>query len=83
VLRPVGAAKALHLLAPRFFPIWDRTIAGQYGFRLAKAGLNGRRYWRFIHIARDQCRQLQEAGYTENPLKAVDEYNYCRHTKGW
>src|SRR5438876_8264540 len=27
VLGPVGAAKALHLLAPRLFPLWDRTIA--------------------------------------------------------
>jgi hypothetical protein len=27
VLGPVGAAKALHLLAPRFYPLWDCDIA--------------------------------------------------------
>jgi len=27
VLGPVGAAKALHLIAPRFFPLWDDAIA--------------------------------------------------------
>ena len=28
---PVGTAKALHLLAPDFFSIWDNTIARKYG----------------------------------------------------
>lgn len=31
VLGPVGATKCLHLLAPRFFPLWDRAIAEAYG----------------------------------------------------
>src|ERR1700730_12560435 len=33
VLGPVGAAKALHLLAPNFFPLWDRIglLAGWRG----------------------------------------------------
>src|SRR5437773_7323 len=26
VLGPVGSSKCLHLLAPRFFPLWDRAI---------------------------------------------------------
>lgn len=28
---PVGVAKALHLLAPSFFPLWDKAIADAYG----------------------------------------------------
>jgi hypothetical protein len=28
---PVGVAKALHLLAPKFFPIWEYKIARAYG----------------------------------------------------
>src|SRR5262249_27042785 len=28
---PVAVAKALHLLAPRFFPLWDAGIALAYG----------------------------------------------------
>ena len=27
VLGPAGASKSLHLLAPEFFPLWDRAIA--------------------------------------------------------
>ena len=30
VLGPVGAAKSLHLLVPRFLPLWDRAIAYAY-----------------------------------------------------
>lgn len=28
---PVAVAKTLHLLAPRFFPLWDAAIAKDYG----------------------------------------------------
>ena len=84
VLGPVGAAKALHLLAPRVFPLWDRAIAKAYKLALAVAGSNGDRYSRFMRIAREQCLELAGHGKLEvNPLKAVDEYNYCKYTKGW
>jgi hypothetical protein len=84
VLGPVGAAKALHLLAPSFFPLWDRAIAKAYGLSLGRAGTNGPRYWRFMEIARHQCCELSlEDLDCPNPLKAIDEYNYCRYTKGW
>ena len=83
-LGPVGAAKALHLLAPRMFPIWDRTIADAYDLSLGKAGTNGNLYWDFMLIARNQCLRLMNApGFATNPLKAIDEYNYCKHTQGW
>ncbi len=84
VLGPVGAAKALHLLAPRFFPLWDRAIAEAYGLRLGRAGSNGDRYWRLILLSQQQCADLLRADSgCGNPLKAIDEYNYCKHTKGW
>lgn len=84
VLGPVGTAKALHLLAPHFFPLWDRKIAKEYRVPLVKAGSNGERYWRFMLISQRQCRALRSAGRVRfNPLKALDEYNYCRYTKGW
>lgn len=44
VLGPVGAAKALHLLAPKLFPLWDRKIAKAYKCHLAGVGSNGDRY---------------------------------------
>lgn len=84
VLGPVGSAKTLHLLAPRLFPLWDRSIADAYDLPLGEAGSNGQRYWKFMLISRSQCRELDNQREIEaNPLKAIDEYNYCRHTKGW
>jgi hypothetical protein len=84
VLGPVGAAKCLHLLAPRFFPLWDHDIARAYFVSLLEPGRNAERYCRFMRIVKAQCRELGgEQRMGRNPLKALDEYNYCRHTKGW
>jgi len=61
VLGPVGAAKALHLLAPEFFPLWETTIARKaYGVTLDKAG----------YIAMMRAVQVQEkkASGSETPL---------------
>ncbi|HSF30685.1 MAG TPA: hypothetical protein VLK82_09485 [Candidatus Tectomicrobia bacterium] len=84
ILGPVGAAKTLHLLAPEFFPLWDRAIARAYGLPLQRRGRNAERYYRFMEVAEAQWTRLggrQAIG--RNPLKALDEYNYCRYTKGW
>jgi len=81
VLGPVGAAKALHLLAPDFFPLWDRAIARAHGLPLAKTGLNAPRYWSFTLITRSQCTSLQLR--SSERLKALDEYNYAKHKRGW
>ncbi len=84
VLGPVGAAKCLHLLAPRFFPLWDRAIAYAYGFPLNRRGLNAEQYYSFMEILKGQSENLgDEQRIGRNPLKAIDEYNYCRHTKHW
>lgn len=84
VLGPVGAAKCLHLLAPRFFPLWDRAIAKAYDLPLGEIGRNADRYCRFMEIVKEQIQALgggQAMG--RNPLKAIDEFNYCKYTKGW
>lgn len=84
VLGPGGAAKCLHLLAPRFFPLWDRAIAEAYGCALKARGQNLNNYRRFLETTRDQVLQLrQESGQNGNILKLLDEYNYCRYTKRW
>ncbi len=84
ILGPVGAAKCLHLLAPHFFPIWDRAIAEAHGLPLGKIGANAERYCRFMRIVRRQVQNLGgEQTIGRNPLKAIDEYNYCKYTKGW
>ena len=63
-----------------FFYRASRSSSSQLG----KAGSNGDRYWRFMVISGDQCRRLRSSGgFRGNPLKSLDEYNYCKYTKGW
>lgn len=84
VLGPVGAAKCLHLLVPDLFPLWDRAIAAAYKIPLGNTGTNATRYWAFMRIAKTQCESLREQGHAgANPLKSIDEFNYCRFTQGW
>lgn len=84
VLGPVGAAKGLHLLAPRFFPLWDRAIAKTYGLPLRARGKNAAQYRRFMEVTRRQYKELGgEQAIGQNLLKALDEYNYCKYTKHW
>lgn len=81
---PVGAAKALHLLAPRFFPLWDRDIAAGYRIHLRPKGEYGGRYVTFMLYAQTQSALLEgEYAIGRNPLKAIDEYNYSKITQGW
>ena len=84
VLGPVGAAKCLHLLASKFFPLWDRAIAKAYSLPLKNRGNNGDNYCLFMEISKEQCESIRQkkTGIT-NLLKAIDEYNYCRYTKQW
>ena len=84
VLGPVGTSKCLHLLAPYFFPLWDRAIARAYHINLKKIGGNAEKYCHFMAIVREQCRRIGgEKTIGRNPLKAIDEYNYCKYTKNW
>ncbi len=75
-LGAVGAAKSLHLLAPYFFPLWDRAIAKAYRVKLDAEG-----YLDFMRIARTQCQMLTEQRAPwPDLLKAIDEFNYCVFT---
>lgn len=80
---PVAVVKALHLLAPSFFPLWDMAIAKAYGCNYSAEPAE--RYLCFLKITRDMCRQLgaitPPAGKTL--LKLIDEYNYAKFTKRW
>ena len=77
VLGQVGAAKALHLLAPHFFPLWDTAIAELiYHVHMKKRGFNAAGYWTFMNKVKEQCDRLGDIG--RNPLKALDEYNYIQ-----
>jgi len=81
---PVAVAKALHLLAPRFLPIWDDKIARAYACHYNQ--YPDRKYVTFAYKMKALERQLQEhvppdCGRTF--LKLIDEYNYAKHTRGW
>lgn len=82
---PVAVAKALHLLAPRFFPLWDQAIAKAYDCAYSVDPVG--RYLDFMHVSKDMVRELRDTieplldGKTQ--LKVVDEYNYSKFTKRW
>ena len=84
---PVSAAKALHLLCPNFFPIWDDTIAIEYGCKWHDTTLSFDKYWKFIGITASQITKLESEKNIERQenqpatLKLVDEYNYMHFTK--
>ncbi|HEX8086947.1 MAG TPA: hypothetical protein VF529_21870 [Solirubrobacteraceae bacterium] len=81
LLGPVGAAKALHVLAPRFFALWDRAIAQGAGFYLDKRGTNANRYWRWMLKTQGEAADLGgEAAWGPGLLKRIDEYHYCRYS---
>jgi hypothetical protein len=80
---PVGVAKALHLLAPSFFPLWDAKIAKAYGcyYDTDPAG----HYLRFFRMTKDIAEELAPSVSLSGKtlLKLIDEYNYSLHTKEW
>jgi hypothetical protein len=80
---PVSVGKCLHLLAPSFFPIWDRRIAEEYGCRYDSDPASA--YLNFC----DQNKKIVESlrslptGSKKTLLKMIDEYNYVHYSKGW
>jgi hypothetical protein len=50
---PVGTVKALHLLVPDFFPLWDGEIARAYKCKWAKPSESVRDYLRFMSRTKD------------------------------
>lgn len=80
---PVAVSKALHVLAPDFFPIWDQKIAIAYGYNYYKNP--EKKYFSF-------CRFIKKFAYkVENYVvrsdktlvKLIDEYNFSKYTGGW
>jgi hypothetical protein len=83
---PVAVVKALHLLAPEYFPLWDFKIARAYGCAYAKQP--AARYLDFLRKMKDLVKQLDVQGAIpdgsgKTSLKVLDEYNYATYTKRW
>jgi hypothetical protein len=83
ILGPVGAAKTLHVLAPRFFALWDRSVAQGASLYLKKRVRNATLYWRWMLLTQSDCQHVGgEAVWGPGLLKRIDEFNYCRYTIG-
>ena len=81
---PVAVAKALHLLAPGFLPLWDDKIARAYGCYYNPQP--ARKYVAFAYHMQALARRLQEhllPACGKTFLKLIDECNYAKYTKGW
>ena len=83
LLGPVGAAKALHLLAPRFFP---PESGHSRGCRVPNSGpslARTRRGLEFMKVNKDEVVDLGGEGRCgTDVLKRLDELNYC-YARGW
>ena len=80
---PVSVAKALHLLAPGFFPLWDDKIAKGYCCHYSHDP--SEQYLRFMKISKGMAESLRGKVETRGStlLKVIDEYNYAKLTKKW
>ncbi len=82
---PVATAKALHLLAPDYFPLWDDKIARAYDCYYSNKPEG--KYLKFMSICQQIATTLHMAMDRQNTgktlLKLIDEFNYARYTKGW
>jgi hypothetical protein len=84
---PVSAGKALHLMCPSFFPLWDDSIAKAYGCKWASTECSFENYWQFMMKSLKQVVGLSKQGDSSfalrnlTVLKLIDEYNYVSFTK--
>src|SRR5260370_27584729 len=80
---PVAVAKALHLLAPGFLPLWDKEIAERYGCAYAKNPSGA--YIRFCRLNREIALKVSPLlPASKKPLlNRLDQFNYARFTKHW
>jgi hypothetical protein len=80
---PVAVAKAFHLIAPNFFPIWDKQIAHYYGCSYERNPEI--KYFSFCKLIKVFANKVTgyEISQDKTLLKRIDEYNYSKYTKGW
>ena len=76
---PVSASKALHLMAPEFFPLQDDKIATEYGCHYSYIPFI-KKMKSYAEVLAPQI-DLQIMG--ETLLKLIDEFNYAKFTKAW
>jgi hypothetical protein len=76
---PTAASKALHLVAPNLFIIWDRAIRNHYVFKES-----GAEYVRFLVNMQTWLKKLKspidalQRLYGKSCTKIIDEYNWTK-----
>ena len=80
---PVAVTKALHLLAPNFFPLWDDKIARAYGCYYNENPAE--KYVLFCKITKTIADKVKNYILRSDRTltKLIDEYNYSKYTQGW
>lgn len=80
---PVAVSKALHLLSPGFFSLWDDRIAREYDCHYAHQPAE--KYVAFSYKMKEIAKQIGANVSCGNKtiLKLIDEYNYAKFTKEW
>lgn len=82
---PVGVSKALHLLAPGFFPLWDNKIARAYECYYRPDP--EQKYLAFTDMMKQIAQKMSSSvdlkTHNKTLLKLIDEYNYAKYTKQW
>lgn len=84
---PVAMAKALHLLAPNFFPLWDTDIAINYHSWWVYSDFGVLEYipfcWKIRRVAEEvkNCECVLNPNPKRSLLKLIDEYNYSNAHK--
>lgn len=81
---PVAVAKALHLLSPKFFPLWDENIAKCYDCNYGSEPAD--KFYLFCEKMKTFAEIVNK--YENNPedvtiLKLIDEYNFAKYTRKW
>lgn len=76
---PTSTSKALHLVAPNLFMLWDRAIRNYYGFKD-----NGVEYSRFLKTMQHWFNELKptierlQQQCDKSCTKIIDEYNWIK-----
>lgn len=80
---PVSVSKALHLLAPDFFPLWDDRISRAYGCYYTENP--AQKYISFCKTAKIIADKVKDCSIRSDRtlIKLIDEYNYSKYTKKW
>lgn len=86
---PVGVAKALHLLLPKFFPLWDDAIARGMGVMWSSQSQNSSEkylecFFKTLNLKRRIENNINIKKLVSNQkgiLKIIDEFNFIYFTK--